>query len=98
MADSGLNAQCLRSERFLKVSKRRIEGIWTDFSCILDCVLLSSRYQKTVFRLWSMVIAAPLIKFWGLEKDLVIRDSEICVFDMFGVFAIQSRWHRHSCD
>ena len=32
----------------------------------------------------------------GSGKTLAIRDSEICVFEMFGVFAIQSRWSRHS--
>ena len=36
----GLNAQCLRRNRFLRVnswdSKRRFEGIWTDVSCIFD--------------------------------------------------------------
>ena len=36
-----------------------------------------------------MLIVGPLINFWGLERDLVIRDSEICVFEMFGVFAFR---------
>ena len=43
VADSGLNAQCLRRDRFLRVNsgslKRRFEGIWTDVSCIFDCTL-----------------------------------------------------------
>ena len=38
VAECGLNAQCLRGKRFLRVnsccSKRRFEGIWTDVSCI----------------------------------------------------------------
>ena len=35
----GLNPQCLRRKRLLRVSwgsKRRFEGIWTDVSCIFD--------------------------------------------------------------
>ena len=43
----------------------------------------------------SVVIAAPYIRFWGLERNFC-GVSEICVFEMFGVFAIQSRWPRHS--
>ena len=46
----------------------------------------------------SILIAAPLTNFSGSGKRLVLRDSEICVFEMFGVFATQTRWHRHSCD
>ena len=38
----------------------------------------------------SVVIAA-LDQLSGSGKRLVIRDSEICVFEMFGVFAIQTR-------
>ena len=44
------------------------------------------------------VDCSPFDKLLGSGKRLVIRDSEICVFKMFGVFAIQTRWHRHSCD
>jgi len=32
----------------------------------------------------------PLDQLLGSGKRLVIRDSEICVFEMFGVFAIQT--------
>ena len=37
------------------------------------------------------VDCSPLDQLLGSGKRLVIRDSEICVFEMFGVFAIQTR-------
>ena len=70
MADSGLNAQCLRRKRFLWVnsccSKRRFEGIWTDVSCVFDCTFaLISISENCIFRIWSMVIATPFDKLLG---------------------------------
>ena len=93
MADSGLNAQCLRRERFLRVnscgSKRTFEQffglMFHSFSVEHICFNLDIRklyFDSGV----SMVIVAPLIQLLGSGKRLVIRDSEIYVFEMFGVF------------
>ena len=71
--------------------KRRFEGIWTDVSCIFDCTF-------TLISIVEHVDCSPLDQLLGSGKRLVIRDSEICVFEMFGVFAIQTRWHKQSCD
>ena len=101
MAGSGLNAQCLRRKRFLRVnscgSKRRFEGIWTDVSCIFDCTLALVSISENCISNLEHVDCGPFDKLLGSGKRLVIRDSEICVFEMFCVFAIQTRWHRHSC-
>ena len=38
---------------------------------------------------------------WRAPLDLLgdlLGDSNICVFEVFGAFAIQTRMHRHSCD
>ena len=96
----GLNAQCLRRNRFLRVnswgSKRRFEGIWTDVACIFDYKLAFISILENWISILEHVDCSPLDKLLGSGKRLVI--SEICVFEMFGVFAIQTRWHRHSCD
>ena len=85
MSDCSLHVQ----KGFLRVkscgSKRRFEGIWTDVSCIFDTFALISISENCI----SIVEhgdCSPLDKLLGLGKRLVIRDSEIYVFEMFGVF------------
>ena len=94
MADSGLNAQCLRRERFLRVnscgSKRRFEGIWTDVSCIFDRTFGLISISENCISIVEHGDCSPQDQLES-GKRLVIRDSEIYVFEMFGVFAIQSR-------
>ena len=76
VADSGLNAQCLRRDRFLRVnsgsSKRRFEGIWP--RCFMH-FRLHIGFNLDIRKLYcdcgvSMLIVVPLINFWGLERDL----------------------------
>ena len=90
----GLNPQCLRRKRLLRVSwgsKRRFEGIWTDVSCIFDYKLAFISILENWISILEHGDCSPLDKLLGSGKRLVIRDSEICVFEMFGVFAIQTR-------
>ena len=102
VGECGLNAQCLRRERFFRVnscgSKRRFEGIWTDVSCIFDRTFALISISENWIPIVEHDDCSPFDKLLGSGKRLVIRDSEICVFEMFGVFVIQTRWHRHSCD
>ena len=102
MADSGLNAQRLRRKRFLRVNsafrKGDLKGFGLMFHAFLIAHLPSSPYQKNWISNLEHVDCSPFDKLLGSGKRLVIRDSEICVFEMFGVFAIQTTWHRHSCD
>ena len=47
-----LHAQCLRRNRFLRVnscgSKRTFEGIWTNVSCIFDCILIAHFFNLDI--------------------------------------------------
>ena len=57
VADSGLHAQCLRRKDFLgstlAVRKGDLKVFGLMFHAFSIAHLLSSRYRKTVFRLWS---------------------------------------------
>jgi len=69
VADSGLNAQCLRSERFLGVnscgSKRRFEGIWTDVSCIFDCTFALISISENCISIVEHGDCSPLDQLLG---------------------------------
>ena len=54
----------------LAVRKGDLKGFGLMLHAFSIASWLSSRYQKTVFRFWSMVIIAPWINFLGLERDL----------------------------
>ena len=77
-------------KRFLWVNscglKRRFEGIWTDVSCIFDCTFALISISENCISIVEHGDCSPLSQLLGSGKRLVIRDSEICVFEMFGVF------------
>ena len=72
-------------------SQRRFECIWTDVSCIFGCTFALISISENRISIVEHGDCSALGKLSGSGKRLVIRDSEIYVFEMFGVFAIQSR-------
>ena len=72
MADSGLNAQCLRKKN-RRVnscgSKRRFEDIWTDVSCIFDCTFALISISENCISIVEHGDCSPWINFGGLERD-----------------------------
>ena len=99
-----LGCGCLLREKFLRVnscgSKRRFEGIWTDVSCIFDCTFALISISEDCISIVEHGDCSPLDKLLGSGKAFVEFPRFVflrCLVSLH-VFAIQTRWHRHSCD
>ena len=56
------------------------------FLCIFDCTFALILISENCISILEHVDCSPFDKLLGSGKRPVIRDSEICVFEMFGVF------------